>query len=82
MEARNKMAIDQQTKPLPELIHDLSPELQAEVRQFVESLLNRREIQPKRKLRQDWANAVTENEYSSVELQHMALQWRAKSCTF
>lgn len=75
------MAIDLTTKPLPELIHDLSPELQAEVRQFVESLINRSDIQPMRKLRQDWANAVTENKYSSVELQHMALQWRAESCT-
>lgn len=67
------------TKPLEELIQELPPILRAEVRDFVEFLLTKRDHSGRR-LRQDWAEALkTENsEFSSVDLQHRALEWRAE----
>lgn len=64
------------TKPLEELIRELSPRLRVEVRTFVESLLAKPKRSTKRKLRQDWAGALKASGYSSVELQHLALEWR------
>lgn len=66
------------TKPLEELILELPPALQTEVRDFVEFLLAKRERPFQRRLRQDWAEAVQDRSqnYTSVELQHRALEWR------
>ena len=57
---------------LKELIEKLPPELQEEVRDFVEFLLEKRARRPKRKPRFDWAGALRDlrDRYSSVELQH------------
>jgi len=66
------------TKPLEELIHDLPPRLRVEVRTFIEFLLNKHKHPEKRKLRQDWAGALKAEAYTSVELQHIALEWRNK----
>lgn len=66
-------------KPLEELIRELSPTLRAEVRDFVEFLLTKRARPRKRKLRQDWAGALQayQSQYTSLELQHLALNWRS-----
>jgi len=65
-------------KPLEELIRELPPTLRAEVRDFVEFLLTKGEHPAKRRLRQDWAEALKEDHvsFTSVDLQHQALEWR------
>lgn len=66
------------TKSLEDLIQDLPPELRIEVRDFVEFLLTKRERPVHRLLRQDWAGALQahKSQYTSVELQHLAFEWR------
>lgn len=63
---------------LKELIDQLPPELQEEVKEFAEFLLERRAKKFGRKLRQDWAGALREyrGQYTSLELQKKALEWR------
>jgi len=48
----------QTAKELKELIGQLPPEFQEEVRDFVEFLLKRKACRRGRKLRQDWAGAL------------------------
>ncbi|RLF40513.1 MAG: hypothetical protein DRN12_05200 [Thermoplasmata archaeon] len=62
---------------LRELIERLPPELQKEVRDFVEFLLERRVRKSGRKLRQDWAGSLRKyrDQYTSLELQKKALEW-------
>ena len=59
------------TKELPE-------DLQKEVADFVEFLSQRRARPLRRKLRFDWMGALSDmkDDYTSVELQHMASEWR------
>ena len=59
-------------KPLDELIHELPPTLQAQVRDFVEFLLAKRSQSTGRKLRQDWAGALQayQQQYTALDLQH------------
>ena len=68
------------TKPLEELIQELTPVLRAEVRDFVEFLLIKRERPGRRLLRQDWAEALKTDyqQYTSVDLQHRASEWRTE----
>lgn len=63
---------------LKELIDQLPPELQQEVRDFAEFLLEKKAKKAGRKLRQDWAGALREykGQYTSLELQKKALEWR------
>jgi hypothetical protein len=65
-------------KPLDELIQELSPNMRDEVRHFVEFLLAKQERETGKKLRQDWAGALREyrQEYTSLDLQAKALEWR------
>ena len=67
-------------RPLEELVKELSPQLKVEVQAFVESLLAKSNQPTKRKLRQDWAGTLkadyTSADYTSVELQHLAVEWR------
>jgi hypothetical protein len=65
-------------KPLVELVQELPPDVQAEVRDFVEFLLVKRARKPAKKLRQDWAGALRDvrEQYTALELQHKALDWR------
>lgn len=67
-------------KPLEDLIHDLPPILQIEVRDFIEILLTKQERPVGRLLHQDWAGALQmhNSQYTSVELQHLALDWRGE----
>lgn len=71
------------TRPLPELVRELPPDAQEVVRDLVEYLLARPAAgpvpQPGRTLRQDWAGALRayRGEYTSLDLQHRASDWRA-----
>jgi hypothetical protein len=56
---------------LETLIKQLPPELQEEVKDFVEFLIKRHNIKAGRKLRQDYRD-----KYTSLELQKKALEWR------
>lgn len=66
------------TKPLAELVQELPPDMQAEVRDFVEFLLAKRSHIPRQRLRQDWAGVLRDvrDQYTSLELQQKALDWR------
>ena len=66
------------TKSLSELVQELPPELTGEVRDFIEFLLSKRDHTAEYKLRQNWAGALREHreQYTSLELQKKALEWR------
>ena len=65
-------------KSLQELVQELPPEMQAEVRDFAEFLLTKRRHRANKILRQDWAGTLREHrqEYTSLELQRQVLSWR------
>ena len=63
-------------QPLEEMIQQLSPYLRNEVQIFVESLLNRSAQPVKQKLRQDWAGRLKADNYTALELQNLASEWR------
>jgi hypothetical protein len=67
-----------QLKTLDELMKELPPDSLAEVRDFVEFLLEKRKRKAAGKLRQNWAGALSayRDEYTSLELQKKALDWR------
>ena len=67
-----------QTKSLEELVKELPPDIQAEVKDFAEFLIERRKRKAKMPLRQDWAGALRDfrDKYTSLELQQKALEWR------
>ncbi|MCZ8227119.1 MAG: hypothetical protein RLZZ143_1897 [Cyanobacteriota bacterium] len=62
-------------KSLEELVRQLSPQLKVEVQTFVESLLSKSNQPIRPKLRQDWAGML-KTDYTSIELQHLAVEWR------
>jgi hypothetical protein len=66
------------TKPLEELIHELSPQLRKEVRTFVEFLLSKDRQSKPHRLRQDWAGALHAEGQTGVALQHLASEWRTE----
>lgn len=72
------MNINPQPQSLEALIQELPLDLRTEVRHFVEFLLTKRQPAPEQKLHQNWAGALRKyrQEYSSLELQHQALNWR------
>ena len=57
---------------------ELPEELQKEVADFVEFLAQRRTRPLRTRLRFDWVGAISDlkDEYTSVELQHKASEWR------
>jgi len=61
-----------------EMINQLPPNLQQQVRDYVQFLLEKWGKAHGRKLRQDWAGALREfrDQYTSLELQEKALHWR------
>ena len=65
-------------KSLEERIKELPADLQEEVADFVEFLLEKRARKRGRKLRQDWAGALSDyrDQYTSLELQQKAMEWR------
>lgn len=62
---------------LAEKIKKLPPELQEKVENFVRSLVEKQEEKPRRKPNLKWRGALKHlrNKYTSVELQHKALEW-------
>jgi len=63
---------------IEEMIRELPSELQQEVLDFVEFLIEKRGRKRGGKLRQDWAGALSDyrDQYTSLELQKRALEWR------
>lgn len=70
--------MDTTAKSLEELVRELPPDMVAEVRDFIEFLLSKQERRVGRPLQQNWAGALRDyrEQYTSVELQHKALDWR------
>lgn len=70
--------MSEQLKPLEDLVKELSPDAQGEVRDFIEFLLEKRRKKSTKKLRQNWAGALGayREQYTSLELQQKALEWR------
>jgi len=67
-------------KPLPELVKELPLYDQKLVRDFVEFLLVKHQHKAGRKLRQDWAGVLRDyrDQYTALELQRKALDWRSE----
>jgi hypothetical protein len=65
-------------RPLEQLLKELPQESQAEVRDFVESLIEKRKRQSAGHLRQNWAGALEDyrEQFTSLELQKKSLDWR------
>lgn len=70
------MATD--VKPLDQLLKELPAGAQDKVRELVEALLAKREIESTRRLSQSWAGALQDyrNQFTSIELQQKSLDWR------
>lgn len=62
---------------IDELIGQLPPELQQEVRDFAQFLLETKARPKQEKLRMSWAGALREfrDRFTSLELQKKALEW-------
>jgi len=65
-------------KSLEEMIRDLPPDAQRKVEDFVKELAKSTTGAPKRKLDQRWAGALKRyrDQYTSLQLQRKALEWR------
>jgi mRNA-degrading endonuclease RelE of RelBE toxin-antitoxin system len=63
---------------LKEYLEKLPPELQKEVKDFVEFLLEKRVKKSGKRLNLNWAGALKDyrDKYTSLELQKKALEWR------
>jgi hypothetical protein len=75
---RGEATVSADVKQLEDLVRELTPEARSELRDFAEFLWHRQKRVPKHGLRQDWAGALREQreQYTSVELQHKAVEWR------
>ncbi len=62
---------------LKEIIEKLPPDLQQEVKDFVEFLLEKKLHRKQKKLRLTWAGALREyrDQFTSLDLQKKALEW-------
>jgi hypothetical protein len=62
---------------LNEILAQLTPEKKDEVRRFAESLLDRGDSSPARRMSLSWAGALKEyrDRFTSLELQKKALEW-------
>jgi hypothetical protein len=63
---------------LHEMLQKLPPELQTEVRDFVEFLLERKSTPHHRPMKFQWEGALKDlrGQYTSVQLQHQIADWR------
>jgi len=68
---------------LEKVIKELPPDLRQEVLDFARYLLSKRKRTKRKKLKMDWAGALREyrDQYTSLELQKKALEWRIESAT-
>jgi hypothetical protein len=65
-------------KEIETKIHKLSPELISELDRYLDFLINKRVSNKRKRLKQDWAGALKDVNFSSIELQKKALDWRQK----
>lgn len=63
---------------LEEFVEKLPPDLQQEVKDFVEFLIEKRAKKPRGKPKFNWAGALKDlrDRYTSVEIQHQIAKWR------
>lgn len=66
------------TKDIETKINKLSPELIGELDHYLDYLINKKIIHKPRKLKQDWAGGLRDINFSAIELQKKALDWRQK----
>jgi hypothetical protein len=68
-------------KPIDQVVNELAPGQQAEVRDFVEFLLARQGSNPRGTPRFDWAGALRDmrDEYTSVDLQQEIVRLRSEA---
>ncbi len=61
-----------------ELVEQLPPDVRQEVRDFIESLLEKRRKKLKGRPSFEWAGALRDlqDRYTSVQLQHQIAEWR------
>ncbi|MBS4028728.1 MAG: DUF2281 domain-containing protein [Ignavibacteriales bacterium] len=64
-------------KTIEEKIHELPPELKIEAEQLIDDLIEKHTKREPRKMQLTWAGGLREfrNQFTSVELQHKALEW-------
>jgi len=70
--------MQEHAKSLEELVKQLPPDCQEEVKDFVIFLPEKRKKRPRRQPTFSWAGALKDlqDQYTSVELQHKASEWR------
>jgi len=63
---------------LQEMMRKLPPELQTEVRDFVQFLLERKSTRQRHPIKFQWEGALKDlrGRYTSVQLQHQIADWR------
>ena len=68
-------------RPINEMINELAPGQQTEVRDFVEFLLAKQRASPRQKPQFDWAGALKDmrDDYTSVDLQHEIVRLRSQA---
>lgn len=59
-------------------INQLSPGLIGELDQYLDYLINKREVRKPKKLKQDWAGGLKDINMTSIELQKLSMDWRQK----
>ena len=65
-------------KSIEKKINQLTPGLIDELDHYLDYLINKRVARKKRKLTQDWAGGLKDQNISSIDLQKKALDWRQK----
>jgi hypothetical protein len=75
---RKNRRFNEEMQTLKELVEQLSPDLQEEVRNFVEFLIKKQKDRPRSKPRFDWSDSLKDmrDQYGSVEMQHKISKWR------
>jgi len=63
---------------LEEYIKKLPPDMESEVKDFIEFLLEKRGLKQKNKLNLKWAGALKDyrDKYTSLNLQKKSIEWR------
>ena len=64
-----------------EKFNQLPPDLQEKAIKFIDSLLAKKELRRKKKLKLDWVGGLKEyrDQYTALELQKEAVDWRDES---
>jgi hypothetical protein len=72
--------MQEHAKSLEELVKELPPDYQEEVRDFVIFLLEKRNKRSRHRPTFSWAGALKDlrDQYTSVELQHKISDWRVE----